>query len=82
MNFSRPQRLVTLTNFPSKSFFCDYQDEHPEVVACHAINTMEEERISPRLLEEQGVSKDQSRFNVEDLLSFPQEAKTILLMYS
>ncbi|KAA0054831.1 ty3-gypsy retrotransposon protein [Cucumis melo var. makuwa] len=50
-----------------------------EVVACHAINTMEEESIPPRSLEEEGVSKALSRFNVDDLLSLPQETKTILI---
>lgn len=79
MNFSRPQRLVTLADFLPKSFLCDHQDEDPEVVACHAINTTEEEIIPPRSLEGEGVSKDLSRFNVEDLLSLPQETKTILI---
>ncbi|TYK09751.1 ty3-gypsy retrotransposon protein [Cucumis melo var. makuwa] len=55
------------------------EDENPEVVACHAINATEEESISLRSLEEEGVSKDLSRFNVDDLLSLPQETKTILI---
>ncbi|TYK27815.1 retrotransposon gag protein [Cucumis melo var. makuwa] len=54
-------------------------DENLGVVACHAINATEEESILLRSLEEEGVSKDLSRFNVDDLLSFPQETKTILL---
>ena len=40
---------------------------------------MEEEIITPRSLEEERVSKNLSRFNVEDLLSFPQKTKTILI---
>ena len=79
MDFSQPQRLVTLADFLPKSFLCDHQDEDPEVVACHTINTTEEERILPRSLEEKEVSKNQSRFNVDDLLSLPQETKTILI---
>ncbi|KAA0060209.1 gypsy-like retrotransposase [Cucumis melo var. makuwa] len=55
------------------------KDENPEVVSCHAINAKEEESIPPRSLEEEGVSKDLSRFNVDDLLSLPQETKTILI---
>ncbi|KAA0065384.1 ty3-gypsy retrotransposon protein [Cucumis melo var. makuwa] len=54
-------------------------DENPGVVACHAINATEEESIPLRSLEEEGVSKDLSRFNVDDLLSLPQETKTILI---
>ncbi|KAA0048245.1 uncharacterized protein E5676_scaffold265G001560 [Cucumis melo var. makuwa] len=55
------------------------EDENPEVVACHVINATEEESIPPRSLEEEGVSKDLSRFNMDDLLSLPQETKTILI---
>ncbi|KAA0051955.1 uncharacterized protein E5676_scaffold409G002330 [Cucumis melo var. makuwa] len=55
------------------------KDENPEVVACHAINATEEEIIPLRSLKEEGVSKDLSRFNVDDLLSLPQETKTILI---
>ncbi|KAA0062737.1 ty3-gypsy retrotransposon protein [Cucumis melo var. makuwa] len=55
------------------------KDENPGVVACHVINAMEEESIPPRSLEEEGVSKDLSRFNVDDLLSLLQETKTILI---
>ncbi|TYK22678.1 uncharacterized protein E5676_scaffold195G001240 [Cucumis melo var. makuwa] len=54
-------------------------NENPGVVACHAINATEEESILLRSLEEEGVSKDLSRFNVDDLLSLPQETKTILI---
>ncbi|KAA0054170.1 ty3-gypsy retrotransposon protein [Cucumis melo var. makuwa] len=54
-------------------------DENPGVVACHAINTTKEESIPLRSLEEEGVSKDLSRFNVDDFLSLPQEAKIILI---
>ncbi|KAA0032803.1 hypothetical protein E5676_scaffold575G00270 [Cucumis melo var. makuwa] len=54
-------------------------DENPGVVACHAINTTEEESIPLRSLEKEEVSKDLSRFNVDDLLSLPQETKTILI---
>ncbi|KAA0037267.1 ty3-gypsy retrotransposon protein [Cucumis melo var. makuwa] len=54
-------------------------DESLGVVACHAINATEEESIPLRSLEEEGVSKDISRFNVDDLLSLPQETKTILI---
>ncbi|TYK01673.1 ty3-gypsy retrotransposon protein [Cucumis melo var. makuwa] len=54
-------------------------DENPRVVTCHAINATEEESIPSRLLKEEGVSKDLSRFNVDDLLSLPQETKTILI---
>ncbi|KAA0051630.1 ty3-gypsy retrotransposon protein [Cucumis melo var. makuwa] len=54
-------------------------DKNPRVVACHAINAMEEENIPLRLLEEEEVSKDIARFNVDDLLSLPQETKTILI---
>ncbi|KAA0041946.1 uncharacterized protein E5676_scaffold306G001570 [Cucumis melo var. makuwa] len=60
-------------------FLCDHQDENPGVVACHAINAIEEESIPLRSLKEEGVSKDLSRFNVDDLLSLPQETKTILI---
>ncbi|TYK02864.1 retrotransposon gag protein [Cucumis melo var. makuwa] len=49
------------------------------VVACHAINATDEESIPLRSLEEEGVSKDLLRFNVDDLLSLPQETKTILV---
>ena len=62
-----------------QQLLCDHQDEDLEAVACHAISTTEEEIIPPRSLEEEGVSKDLSRFNVEDLLSLPQETKTILI---
>ncbi|KAA0050566.1 uncharacterized protein E5676_scaffold945G00230 [Cucumis melo var. makuwa] len=55
------------------------EDENLEVIACHAINATEEESIPPRSLEEEGVSKDLSRFNVDDLLSLPRETKTILI---
>ncbi|KAA0063066.1 uncharacterized protein E6C27_scaffold468G001830 [Cucumis melo var. makuwa] len=68
-DFPRPQRLVTLVDFFPTRFFCDHQDENPGVVACHAINATEEESIPLRSLEEEGVSKDLSRFNVDDLLS-------------
>ncbi|KAA0056790.1 ty3-gypsy retrotransposon protein [Cucumis melo var. makuwa] len=78
-DFSRPQRLVTLADFFPTRFLCDHQDENPRVVACHAINATEEESIPLRLLEEEEVSKDLSRFNVDDLLSLPQETKTILI---
>ncbi|TYK20546.1 uncharacterized protein E5676_scaffold237G001340 [Cucumis melo var. makuwa] len=40
---------------------------------------MEEESIPLRSLKEEGLSKDLSRFNVDDLLSLPQETKTILI---
>ncbi|TYK05044.1 uncharacterized protein E5676_scaffold1317G00070 [Cucumis melo var. makuwa] len=40
---------------------------------------MKEESIPPRSLKEEGVTKDLSRFNVDDLLSLPQETKTILI---
>ncbi|KAA0062638.1 uncharacterized protein E6C27_scaffold79G001510 [Cucumis melo var. makuwa] len=53
------------------------EDENQEVVVCHAINVIEEKSIPPRLLEEERVSKDLSRFNVDDLLSLSQETKTI-----
>ena len=46
---------------------------------CHAISTTEEEIIPQRSLEEEGVSKNFSRFNVDDLLSLPQKTKTILV---
>ncbi|TYJ98340.1 retrotransposon gag protein [Cucumis melo var. makuwa] len=52
-------------------------DENPKFVACHAINVTEEENIPPRSLEEKGVSKNLLMFNVDDLLSLPQETKTI-----
>ena len=78
-DFSRPLRLVTLADFFLTRFFCDHQDENLEVVACHAINAIEEESIPPRSLEEEGVSKDLSRFNVDDLLSHPQETKIIFI---
>ncbi|TYK29266.1 retrotransposon gag protein [Cucumis melo var. makuwa] len=77
-DFPRPQSLVTLADFFPTRFLCDHQDENPEVVECHAINATKEESIPPRSLEEEGVSKDLSRFNVDDLLSLPQETKTIL----
>ncbi|TYK21493.1 uncharacterized protein E5676_scaffold305G00300 [Cucumis melo var. makuwa] len=54
-------------------------DENLEVVACHAINATKEESIPPRSLEEEEVSKDLLRFNVDDFLSFPQETKTIVI---
>ncbi|TYK14501.1 ty3-gypsy retrotransposon protein [Cucumis melo var. makuwa] len=60
-------------------FFCDHQYENPEVIACHAISATAEESISPRSVEEEGVLKDLPRFNVDDLLSLPQETKTILI---
>ncbi|KAA0054512.1 retrotransposon gag protein [Cucumis melo var. makuwa] len=47
-NFPRPQRLVTLVDFFSTRFLCDHQNENLRVVACHAINTREEESIPPR----------------------------------
>ncbi|KAA0066578.1 ty3-gypsy retrotransposon protein [Cucumis melo var. makuwa] len=78
-DFLRPQRLVTLADFFPTRFLCDHQDENPGVVACHAINSTEEESILLRSLEEEGVSKDLLRFNVNDLLSLPQETKTILI---
>ncbi|TYK15313.1 uncharacterized protein E5676_scaffold1706G00210 [Cucumis melo var. makuwa] len=78
-DFLRPQRLVTLADFFPTRFLCDHQDENPGVVACHAINATEEESIPLRSLEEEGVSKDLLRFNVNDLLSLPQETKTILI---
>ncbi|KAA0031665.1 ty3-gypsy retrotransposon protein [Cucumis melo var. makuwa] len=78
-DFPRPQRLVTLADFFPTRFLCDHQDENPGVVACHAINVMEEESIPLRSLEEEEVSKYLSRFNVDDLLSLPQETKTILI---
>ncbi|KAA0056780.1 ty3-gypsy retrotransposon protein [Cucumis melo var. makuwa] len=78
-DFPRTQRLVTLANFFPTRFLCDHQDENPEVVACHAIDAIEEESIPLRSLEEEGVSKDLLRFNVDDLLSLPQETKTILI---
>ncbi|KAA0051503.1 retrotransposon gag protein [Cucumis melo var. makuwa] len=78
-DFPRTQRLVTLADFFPTRFLCDHQDENPGVVACHAINATEEESIPLRSLEEEGVSKDLLRFNVDDLLSLPQETKTILI---
>ncbi|KAA0042105.1 retrotransposon gag protein [Cucumis melo var. makuwa] len=54
-------------------------DENPGVVACHVINATEEESIPLRSLEEEGVSKDLARFNVDDLLSLSQETKIILI---
>ncbi|KAA0054506.1 retrotransposon gag protein [Cucumis melo var. makuwa] len=77
-DFPRPQRLVTLADFFRTRFLCDHQDENLEVVACHAINAVEEESIPSRSLEEDGL-EDLSRFNVDDLLSLPQETKTILI---
>ncbi|TYK30252.1 uncharacterized protein E5676_scaffold595G00790 [Cucumis melo var. makuwa] len=62
-----------------EGFLCDHQDENLEVVACHVINATKEESIPPRSLKEEGVSKDLLRFNVDDLLSLPQETKTILI---
>ncbi|XP_050945125.1 uncharacterized protein LOC127150667 [Cucumis melo] len=55
------------------------ENENPRVVACHAINATKEESIPPRSVEEEEVLKDLSRFNVDDLLSLPQETKTILI---
>ncbi|KAA0051508.1 ty3-gypsy retrotransposon protein [Cucumis melo var. makuwa] len=78
-DFPRTQRLVTLADFFPTRFLCDHQDENPGVVACHAINATKEESISLRSLEEEGVSKYLLRFNVDDLLSLPQETKTILI---
>ncbi|KAA0035943.1 ty3-gypsy retrotransposon protein [Cucumis melo var. makuwa] len=78
-DFPRTQRLVTLADFFPTRFLGDHQDENPGVVACHAINATEEESIPLRSLEEEEVSKDLSRFNVDDLLSLPQETKTILI---
>ncbi|KAA0062670.1 ty3-gypsy retrotransposon protein [Cucumis melo var. makuwa] len=78
-DFPRPQRLVTLADFFPTRFLCDHQDKNPGVVACHAINATEEESIPLRSLEEERVSKDLSRFNVDDLLSLSQETKTILI---
>ncbi|TYK16409.1 uncharacterized protein E5676_scaffold21G002040 [Cucumis melo var. makuwa] len=54
-------------------------DENPKAIAWHAINATNEENIPPRSLEEEKLSKDQLRFNVDDLLSLPQETKTILM---
>ncbi|KAA0041300.1 uncharacterized protein E5676_scaffold145G00140 [Cucumis melo var. makuwa] len=59
--------------------FKPMMDENPKVVACHTINATEEESIPSRSLKEEEVSKDLSRFNVDDLLSLPQETKTILI---
>ncbi|KAA0026262.1 ty3-gypsy retrotransposon protein [Cucumis melo var. makuwa] len=78
-DFPQPQRLVILANFFPTRFLRDHQDENPRVVACHAINATKKESIPPRSLEEKGVSKDLSRFNVDDLLSLPQETKTIFI---
>ena len=78
-NFPRPQCLITLVDFFPTSFLCDHQDENSKVVACHDINAKEKEIIPPRSLEDEGVSKDLSRFNVDDLLSLPQETKIILI---
>ncbi|TYK04213.1 ty3-gypsy retrotransposon protein [Cucumis melo var. makuwa] len=69
----------TLSRTPRESTTCDHQDKNTGVVACHAINATEEESIPLRSLEEEGVSKDLSRFNVDDLLSLPQKTKTILV---
>ncbi|TYK16284.1 uncharacterized protein E5676_scaffold21G00550 [Cucumis melo var. makuwa] len=60
---------IVVTRRKKRKFFCDHEDENPGVVACHAINATEEESIPLRSLEEEGVSKDLSRFNVDDLLS-------------
>ncbi|KAA0065857.1 retrotransposon gag protein [Cucumis melo var. makuwa] len=70
---------TVVTRRKKRKFLCGHQDENPGVVACHAINATEEESIPLRSLEEEGVSKDLSRFNVDDLLSLPQETKTILV---
>ncbi|KAA0032810.1 uncharacterized protein E5676_scaffold575G00350 [Cucumis melo var. makuwa] len=78
-DFPRTQRLVTLADFFPTRFLGDHQDENPGVIACHAINATEEESIPLRSLKEEEVSKDLSRFNVDDLLSLPQETKTILI---
>ncbi|KAA0033245.1 uncharacterized protein E5676_scaffold9G00020 [Cucumis melo var. makuwa] len=78
-DFPRTQRLVTLADFFPTRFLGDHQDENPGVVACHAINATDEKSIPLRSLEEEGVSKDLSRFTVDDLLSLPQETKTILI---
>ena len=78
-DFPQPQCLVTLADFSPTRFLCDHKDENPGVVVCHAINAMKEESIPPRLLEEKGVSKDLSRFNVDYFLSLPQETETILI---
>ncbi|KAA0062934.1 uncharacterized protein E6C27_scaffold468G00280 [Cucumis melo var. makuwa] len=55
------------------------KDENPKAIAWHAVNATNEENIPPRSLEEEKLSKDQLRFNVDDLLSLPQETKTILM---
>ncbi|KAA0031704.1 gypsy-like retrotransposase [Cucumis melo var. makuwa] len=60
-DFPRPQRLVTLADFFPTKFLCDHQDESSKVVACHAINLMEEESTSLRSLKDEGVSKALSR---------------------
>ncbi|KAA0065960.1 gypsy-like retrotransposase [Cucumis melo var. makuwa] len=78
-DFSRPQHLVTLAVFFPTGFRWDHQDENPYVIACYAINAMEEESIPPKSLGEKRVSKDLSRFNMNNLLSLPQETKTILI---
>ncbi|TYK04497.1 ty3-gypsy retrotransposon protein [Cucumis melo var. makuwa] len=78
-DFPRTQRLVTLADFFPTRFLGDHQDENPGVVACHGIDAIEKESIPLRSLEEEGESKDLSMFNVDDLLSLPQETKTILI---
>ncbi|KAA0038070.1 uncharacterized protein E5676_scaffold237G001190 [Cucumis melo var. makuwa] len=78
-DFPRPQCLVTLVDFFPTRLLYDHQNENLEVVECHAINAIEEESILSRSLEEEGVSKDPSRSNVDDLLSLPQETKTDLI---
>ncbi|KAA0046265.1 ty3-gypsy retrotransposon protein [Cucumis melo var. makuwa] len=78
-DFPQPQRLVTMADLFPTRFLCDHQDENPEVITCHTINATEEESIPSRSLEEEGMSKNLSRFNMDDLLSLPQETKTILI---
>ncbi|TYK25790.1 ty3-gypsy retrotransposon protein [Cucumis melo var. makuwa] len=77
--FVLKELILRLTRKKKKIELDLEEDENPGVVACHAINETEEESIPLRSLEEEELSKDLSKFNVDDLLSLPQETKTILI---
>ena len=81
MNFSRPQRLVTLVDFLPKSFLRDHQDRDPEVIACHAINAIKEGSILSRSLEEERVLKDHRGSMWRIYYHFLKRPKSSLLMH-
>ncbi|KAA0067522.1 ty3-gypsy retrotransposon protein [Cucumis melo var. makuwa] len=73
MDFARPQCLVTLADF-----FPIFRMKTQKSL-CVMLSTQWRKKHPSKITREEGVSKQLSRFNVDDLLSLSQETKTILI---